>query len=564
PSPTEGAAPPLPTATSGDTFLDDTLATALAPDGRLGALVAGAARAAKQRGAIAPRLPPAAAPLPGSGAATAVKPQTAPVVEKLIRRPVPVTWAIDPDLLESAQSMAGGYVVHDGAVTRRGSAASVQTAAQWLTAITAAVGTSPVIPLPYADADLVALARAGRADEVSRVLRPSTDADSVFRTVLSRQVAPSIVWPVGGSLTQDTLDILARQQVSAVVLSDNALPVRDPLELTATPGMQGPSLVAGGGTVQPLVSDQTLDGLIAADPSADDVGLAQQRFLAETAMITAEAPSNARDILLLPPRHPTNTAFLSGLLALTGQVPWLNGITVDDALRHPVDPTDRGPLTYSNSAKSAEVSRAVISASYATRGRLAMLGSILDFPDVLAPTDRGLLRTYSASWRQDPRMAETVRASASSAVEDWIKKVSVLTSGQALTLLSKSAKIPLTITNGLDQGVHGVRVQLKAVNTAYMDVVRADNVPVKAHDRTPLFLPANIPAVGSVRFDVVVSLLTPSGQTLSWVPLQVHSTGSGGTVLLVTLILMGLLFLVVAVRLVRRFWKYYAARGALA
>jgi hypothetical protein len=245
-------------------------------------------------------------------------------------------------------------------------------------------------------------------------------------------------------------------------------------------------------------------------------------------------------------------------------VPWLNGISVDDALRHPVDPTDRGPLTYSNSARSAEVSRAVISASYATRGRLAMLGSILDFPDVLAPTDRGLLRTYSASWRQDPRMAETVRASASSAVEDWIKKVSVLTSGQALTLLSKSAKIPLTITNGLDQGVHGVRVQLKAVNTAYMDVVRADNVPVKAHDRTPLFLPANIPAVGSVRFDVVVSLLTPSGQTLSWVPLQVHSTGSGGTVLLVTLILMGLLFLVVAVRLVRRFWKYYAARGALA
>ena len=161
-------------------------------------------------------------------------------------------------------------------------------------------------------------------------------------------------------------------------------------------------------------------------------------------------------------------------------------------------------------------------------------------------------------------MAENVRATASQQVEDWINKVSVLTSRDTLTLLSKSAKIPLTITNGLDQDVHGLRVRLSAVNRAYMDDVRADNVSVKAHDRDPLFLPANIPAVGSVRFGVVVSLLTHDGQTLSHFQLQVHSAGSGGTVLMVTLVLMGLLFLVVAIRLVRRIWTYYAARGAVA
>ncbi len=566
-----------------EVFLDDSLAQAVAHDGRLGELVAAAADAAQQHGDVPPA--PAPAPMPtriptpaGSAAATPARttgrpagtpkpvPATATApVAKLPIRPVPVSWAIDPDLLDSARSMAAGYVIRDNGQTRPGPAAGRSAAASWLSAVTSTVGDSPVIPLPYADADLVALARAGHNDEVSLALRAGPDADSIFRAVLSRQIAPSIVWPVDGVVTQNALDVLAQEaQVSAIVLADGALPLRDASAGHMTPGTQGPPLSAGGGKVQPLLSDATLDLLIAADPGSEDIGLAQQRFLAETAMITAELPTSPRDILLLPPRHAANVDYLRRLLTLTGRVPWLNGITIDDALRHPADPAPRGPLTYPETAKSQEVSRPVIAATVNTRTRLAMLGSILTEPAVLTATDHGLLRTYSASWRQDAPIAESVRADAAREIEDWIRKVSIVTSRDTLTLASRSAKIPLTISNGLDQDVHNLTVLVRAANSANLQEIQQDGVGVKTHDREQLNLAAKLAYVGSVRFPVTLSLQTRDGRVLSSVPLQVHSAGSGGPVLVVTVVLIALLFLVVAVRLIRRVWQYYAARRTAA
>ena len=560
PSPSDGVQATAEPAT-GEVFLDDTLATAFSK-GRLAALVSSAAAAAKQHGVTNPLLPPDPSKIPTSAPPPRRPQPKAPVtVEVLPKRPVPVTWAIDPDLLEAARSMAGGYVVRDGKGTRPGSVDGEQAAAAWLAAVTAAVGDGPVFPLPYSDADLVALARAGRSEEVALVMRAGNDADGIFRTVLSTaRPVGTIVWPVDGVLTQTALDVLSQVQVSAVLLSEGALPINEPLLRVPTPGMQGPPLRAGGGTVQPLVSDTTLDAMVAADPSAGDVGLAQQRFLSETAMITVEAPANPRDILLLPPRQATNTAWLRRLLALTGQVPWLNGITLDDALRHPVDPTARGPLTYPEAAKSHEVSRSVIVATNGTRARLAMLSSILKSPEVLRPTDRGLLRTFSASWRQDADVAEQVRATAAQAINDWIKKVTIVTTNDTLILLSKSGTIPITVTNGLDQDVQNLTILLRATNNANLQRVQRDSVTVKSHDRQQLTLAANVAVVGSVRFPVSASLLTPHGDVLAVKTLEVHSSGSGGMVLIGTLAMMGLLFLVVAIRLVRRLWTYYRAR----
>jgi len=59
-------------------------------------------------------------------------------------------------------------------------------------------------------------------------------------------------------------------------------------------------------------------------------------------------------------------------------------------------------------------------------------------------------------------------------------------------------------------------------------------------------------------------LQTRDGQVLSSVPLQVHSTGSGGPVLVITVVLIALLFLVVVLRLIRRIWLYYAGRRTVA
>jgi hypothetical protein len=280
-------------------------------------------------------------------------------------------------------------------------------------------------------------------------------------------------------------------------------------------------------------------------------------------MITAEAPSRSRDILLLPPRQASSTAYLRQLLLLTGQVPWLSGITLDDALRHPVDPAPRGPLTYPDSARRQEISRGLVTATSASRARLDLLRSILTQPQVLDPTERGLLRTYSASWRGDPALAAQTRAGADGVVTDYLDKVTVVHGRDPITLLSKSAKIPLTISNGLDQAVHDIRVQVRAVNPANLEQVSADHIDIPAHDKTQRELDARVPNIGSVRFAVVVDLIADngSGGLLVSVPLQVHSTGAGGTVLIVTWVLTTLLFLVVAIRLVLRVRRYYTGRN---
>jgi hypothetical protein len=161
-------------------------------------------------------------------------------------------------------------------------------------------------------------------------------------------------------------------------------------------------------------------------------------------------------------------------------------------------------------------------------------------------------------------MARRVRADAARSVASWIKQVAIVSTNATLTLASRSAKIPLTISNGLDQDVQGLSVRVRAANTANLQEVHADGITVKGHASEQLNLVANVPAVGSVRFPVTLSLLTPDGQVLSSVPLQVHSAGSGGPVLAVTLALMALLFLVVAIRLLRRIWQYYAARRTIA
>jgi hypothetical protein len=549
-----------PAAPTGDTFLDDTLADSLGAGGRLGQLVKAAADAATQHGLVPPATARPPASVPGPRARPPAKP---PTVQPLPKVPVPVTWAIDPDLLESAKAMTGGYLVRTPAGLRPGSAVGAQNASRWLSSVTAAVGNSPIIPLPYADADIVALARAGHSDEVRYSLLVGRGADGIFRQVLSRDVTPSIVWPVDGLITQDALDVVASAQASSVLLDEAALPLSPFADLAATPSMQGPPLSAGGGTVQPLVADTTLDQLLAADPTAADQGLAVQRFLAETAMITAEAPSRSRDILLLPPRQASSTAYLGKLLLLTGQVPWLNGISLDDALRHPVDPAPRATLTYPDSARRQEVSRGLINATSASRARLDLLRSILTQPEVLDPTERGLLRTYSASWRRDSALATQVRAGADALVTDYLGKVTVVHGRDPVTLLSKSAKIPLTISNGLDQRVHDIRVQVHADNPANLEQVYADHIDIPAHDKTQRELDARVPNIGSVRFGVVVDLIAANGKggLLSSVPLQVHSTGAGGTVLMVTWVLTTLLFLVVAIRLVLRVRRYYTGRS---
>ena len=111
---------------------DDDLAGSLAPDGRLGGLLAAFAE--------------------GAPAGSAVRAATC--------------LAVDPDLVATAAAMRQGYAVRGPTGTVPGTGADV--AGTWLDTLAAAARGGCVVALPFADADLVALAR-GQLGDLGRL-----------------------------------------------------------------------------------------------------------------------------------------------------------------------------------------------------------------------------------------------------------------------------------------------------------------------------------------------------------------------------------------------------------
>ncbi|MGH3911997.1 MAG: DUF6049 family protein [Pseudonocardiaceae bacterium] len=220
----------------------DPIAAQLAPGGRLDGLV----------GALEQAVPP------GSALASAV------------------CVAIDPLLLETVDAMGRGYrVAHPRGIDSQEISAEeisegtgAQDARNWLDRLRSAVQGRCVLPLPYADPDLVALSRAGLTD--LEALAGSTGVRLV-RTLLGVQPLTGVTWPAGGVLDERTLADLTTLQIRAVLLEPRGLtvpPATNPALDSATntvrlaAGVPGSSDTAALG----LLTDPLLTG--ALDPNA--------------------------------------------------------------------------------------------------------------------------------------------------------------------------------------------------------------------------------------------------------------------------------------------------------
>ena len=252
----------VPVRLADGTFANDSLATALAPGGRLDRLL--------QAGATL-----------GDGAA--------------------VTWAIDPDLVEAVADMAddNGYLVAtpDGGTVPGGGG---RWPSDWLERLRIATAGADVLALPYADPDLVALVHNGLQGDVATA-----------RTVGAR--GPGRAAPVGQPgrghrLADQRLPRPGHPRrprpggVTATVLDGRALPRRS-TSATRRPG--GPSCRPARVGSPPCSPTRPWPTCSPGPAEAAAPVLAAQRVVAETAMITSELPSTgtARTIVAMPPRR---------------------------------------------------------------------------------------------------------------------------------------------------------------------------------------------------------------------------------------------------------------------
>jgi hypothetical protein len=452
----------------------------------------------------------------------------------------PVSWLLDPSLVDDAAQMASddGYTIKsstkDSVHRYRNVAAS-----SWLTSLHAAIGDEQVIATPYADPDVMALAQ----HHMPKDVKAATDAGVRSLTAAGvTRATTSVSAPPDGIADQATLTALAASGARTVLLSSAILP--DLQAQTYTPDPLVRKNVSGK-AMNLIAYDDTLRKVLDMDTSEPGgTVLAEQRFLAETAMITGEKPYDPRTIVITPPRRwDPSPAFAKAVLSDSSGAPWLRPVTLDNVESvKPVSRTFQPPKNTSG-----------LSGTYLRQVR--ELDARIDrFTSILRPQESaftlGVSRAESSAWNGHSRRGKALRQRLDAELKQDIGKIEVLNDG--ITLFGRSARIPITISNGLSDGTVVVTLHAYSKNDTRLRVNDVDRTLTLApghKDQVTL----NMKAAANGPAYVGIELLTPDGLTFGDTHLlRVNASGYGGTALLITGVSLAVLFLGIGVRVLRR------------
>ena len=394
-------------------LIDNRLATSIAPDGRLGYLLAIGSRYSAQ---------------------------------------ARLTWAIDPSLLDGVAAMRHSYPVGASARCRPNREVPASPAAsRWLAGLLKATTGQSVFLTPYADVDVAALARHGSQSDVNSLNRAFAEAAQVGQRILHRSApAPiparphqlaAVAWPADGIANNSVLDIFALENVNTVILT---APAESPVSYT--PSAVASKLTTLGMPMRVLLADPAITTVLGSTTGStpDQAGSifgTSQRYLAETAMIASEQPGNRRPIVVAPPRRwdpPRQLA--SNLLAETVSAPWLEPSTPGQLVTMP---RERVYPSITQSAPSAELSGRLLTKVSKLDNRIDLLQSIRvqPHPDL----SRAVLGIESSAWRgKGAKHAQALLARLTRYVNNQLNGVSI----RGITSRGGTKNAPYHVTFG--------------------------------------------------------------------------------------------------------------------
>ncbi|MEV6109234.1 DUF6049 family protein [Streptomyces sp. NPDC051940] len=463
-------------------------------------------------------------------------------------RDLPVTWVIDPDLLASVNAMTSKHwVIDENGNEVAGTKEAQETARAWLKELQEAVQGGEVIALPFADTDLASIAhRADRSATTLKQLREATElAATTVESVLQVPARTDFSWPVAGALDPAVVDISDEGGADKVIARSDSL--RESPDLSYTPTAARP--IAGDQTA--VVSDATLSRLFEGDMvDGDKSALAVQQFLAQTLMITLQAPNKARSIVVAPQRTPTASQAQTMAEALRGlsQQYWTTGETLTEAAEETPDPqanrTVPAASRYPKKLRAQELRSDTFAAIRRTQQELDDFQVVLTEPvRVIAPIGNALKRELSNQWRGDPNGATAYRAAVADELDKLTGSVQLIDKTD-LTLSGNTGVIPVTVQNNLVQDVKGLKVRLTSSNDQRLQIVTGEQVVTVAGGRSTT-VKFETKAKASGPYTITAQLFTPDGRTFGTAKtFKVEVTSITSTVLLV--IGVGILLVVLA------------------
>jgi Family of unknown function (DUF6049) len=535
----------LPTVPGEQTLLsDDDLARSLAPDGRLGGLLAAYAERARAGSAVR--------------AATCL--------------------AVDPDLVGTVAAMRQGYAVRaaDGTITP-GSGA--QVAGTWLDSLIAAARGGCVVALPFADADLVTLTRADLGDLAETAV---AGGRTIVADTLGTPVVDGTTWPSGGVLDQSALGAVVGAGDRTVVLRADSV---DTDASGAGPSSEGVSGVVPLAGAQPPVTAVLTDPLLSraaaapggatADPggpvgitgpitstaAGTSPALATQDALAALVFRVEGTPSADGPVVLAPPHEWSTDA--TGARALLDAVDLL----ASEGRVSPRELTDvvaAGPVTPGPARRTADplqtgapgAPQAVVDAVREMHANVTDLqsaavaetgvGASLDA--MFGPLAEATLRPASAAWHDRPDLANAAAATATARISELRRSIRVLEPPSPYSLGTRDAPLLITIANGLPVTME-VRLSISSTTGLRVAPIPAQRIPPLGRRQVQV----DAQVVRSGQFVVEATVRTPAGRPLGPPSrLQVRSTAYGTITVWLTGCAGVLLVVLAARRVVRR------------
>ena len=499
---------------------DNGLATSLGPDGRLGYLLA-----------VGRRYATSAA----------------------------LTWAVDPALLDNARAMRNPHDIGFSPRCDDGAARPPsRNARSWLASVAKATAGRPLFATPYADVDMAALAKYGDNADLAAALAAG---NRVTRRILGRGPAPAagragsrqlspIAWPPGGNASEALLNDLRADGSSTVILTAPANSTA-----TYTPGAVTSKLTGIGKYLHVLLADRNIGTLLgsrqAASPNSGDIFRVAQLYLAQTAMIAAEAPATVRPIVVAPPRRwnpPRRLA--SGLLAETVAAPWLTPVTASQLAT--TRPEHQYP-SLATSVSKGEISGGLLKQVGHLESQITLLQSIRVRPD--PDLNRAVFAIESSAWRgKAGRHARVLLAHTAHYVQSQLAGLSIRGSNGKHSVLhvtfgGRSSSVPVAIFNNLRYPVV-VRLQVSAKNAQVSGAPRTVRIPPRSYSQS---VKITVILARNTRGRITLSLTSPGGRALPAYPLAivVHKTDLGIIALIIGSAGLALFVIASAMRAIR-------------
>jgi len=374
---------------------------------------------------------------------------------------LPLTWLLDPAVLDAATSVASGDPGFDMSPTDEASDASSEdtdgpspgpephedtaepgdedgtatqlAAASWLDLLTEQAEEHQLMHVPYGDPDTAAVLRRDAEGLYERAGELATETLESFELRSTRVVAPADGRLPGGVLPR--LD-----PAHPLLLSAGALDA-DETVLRLGQGHQvvrtSPVALVGGPSPTPPFAALAL----------------RQRILAEAAVHALDDGPGAPLVVTTPERWNPGSGWRSAGFFDGLDVPWLQMVSLPFAVAASASPPYDGRLHYARVHRRREVPARNIRVAQELTESGGVLAALLNRNDTIdEQVARAALLTPSRNARRNPRRAIQDARAISDQVLDQLRQVTV-ESSQLVTMSSETGNFSVTVVNGLEEPV---------------------------------------------------------------------------------------------------------------